>query len=682
MAIIRTGNKADLSIKIGSLPVDRLRVIQFTGNEAISELFHYSFDLASVDGEIKFSDILGQPAYFVINGPSEKRHLHGIVSRFEQRGKGIKYTRYHAEVTPEIWFLSCRFNSRIFQNQTVPDIIKKVLTDGGISKDLFRFALKGEFKPKDYIVQYRESDFTFISRLMEQYGIYYFFEQTEKDHVMVIANHSEAHVDIPKSTIGINAPSGKEDEDKDYVSEFHMNRGIQPEKMNVNYSDYKKNLVSLESAVVRDNDEDRKSFDKLEIYDYLGQDFLPETAETFGAFHLEGFQTIRKKGGGMSNCRRLMPGFRFKLEKHDRSSFNREYLITQVTHSGSEPQSLEGEGGGQTRGHYFNHFECIPSDTSFRPLPLTAKPVIQGPQTAVVVGPQGEEIYTDEFGRVKVQFRWDHEGKTNENSSCWVRVGQLWAGDSWGALFLPRVGQEVIIQFLNGDPDHPIVVGSVYNGINRPPYKLPDEMTKSTIKTNSSKNGGGSNEIRFEDKKGDEQIFIQGEKNFDLRVKHDTFEWVGNDRHLIVKKDQIENVENDRHEIIGADHVEQIGKDRHITIKGKEAIEIAGSRSVTVKGDVIDVFKESHSEQVADVYYLKGNDVIIEGMSSITLMVGGSSIAIDASGITIKSPATMEIKGAQVTVDADATLDLNSNAATNVKSSGMTAVKGSMVMIN
>ncbi|HET6371509.1 MAG TPA: type VI secretion system tip protein TssI/VgrG, partial [Nitrospiria bacterium] len=277
---------------------------------------------------------------------------------------------------------------------------------------------------------------------------------------------------------------------------------------------------------------------------------------------------------------------------------------------------------------------------------------------------------------------WDREGKQDEKSSCWIRVSQAWAGAGWGAMFIPRIGQEVIVEFLEGDPDQPIVTGRVYNGDNKPPYQLPGDKTKSTLKSNSSKGGEGSNEIRFEDKKGDEQIFIHGEKNVDVRVKNDVYECVGRNRHLIVEQDQIDHIKNDRQEKVDRDHVEQIGRDRHLRVKGKEGIEIGESRSLTVKGDVIEVFKGDHSEKTSGDYYLKASNLVIEAMSNITLKVGGSYIAIDATGITIKGSVTSEMKGAQITIKADAVLDMEGGGSTTVKSGGMTAVKGSIVQVN
>jgi type VI secretion system secreted protein VgrG len=266
----------------------------------------------------------------------------------------------------------------------------------------------------------------------------------------------------------------------------------------------------------------------------------------------------------------------------------------------------------------------------------------------MVVGPENQEIFTDEYGRVKVKFHWDHKGKTNENSSCWIRVAQVWAGKNWGAMYIPRKGQEVIVEFLEGDPDRPIITGRVYNDKAMPPYVPKTNPTISTIKSNSSKGGEGFNEIRFEDKKGEEQIFIHGEKNLDIRIKNDRFETIGHDHHLVVENEKFEHVKSHRNEFVDQNHLEEIGQDRNLTIKGKEAKEVGKSLSLTVKGDVIEVFKANHSEQTTGDYYLKGKNVVIEGLQNITLCVGGSYISIEMAGIEISGPK-ISVKGSAMT---------------------------------
>jgi type VI secretion system secreted protein VgrG len=296
-----------------------------------------------------------------------------------------------------------------------------------------------------------------------------------------------------------------------------------------------------------------------------------------------------------------------------------------------------------------NHFECIPYSTPFRPARVTPRPVISGAQTAVVVGQSGEEIWTDKYGRVKVQFHWDRYGKADENSSCWIRVSEGWAGKNWGVIMLPRLGQEVVVSFLEGDPDQPLITGRVYNAEQMPPYDLPGEQTKSTLKSLSSKGGGGFNELRFEDKKGDEQVFIHAEKNLDIRVKNEAFETVEKDLHVIVQQNRFDHVENNRNEKVDQDAIINIGRDHHLKIDGKQAITIQGSRSLAVTGDVADKFDANHSESVGTAYYLKASQIVIEAAMGMTLKCGGNSVVIDPSGVTLTAPM-ITIDGSMVRI--------------------------------
>jgi type VI secretion system secreted protein VgrG len=337
----------------------------------------------------------------------------------------------------------------------------------------------------------------------------------------------------------------------------------------------------------------------------------------------------------------LTPGFKFKLIDHERKSFNQEYLLAEIRHEGQQPQALEELADPKEKFSYTNQFISIPSSVVFRPERKTPKPIVKGIQTAVVVGPKDEEIYTDKYGRIKVQFHWDREGKKDDKSSCWIRVASIFAGGQYGAIFTPRIGQEVVVDFLEGDPDQPLITGRVYNADLMPPYTLPDEKTKSTIKTNTSIGGEGFNEIRFEDEKGKEQIFIHAENDEDIRVKNDCREWIGNDRHLVVKRDIVEKVERDKHVKIERDEVSEITRDHHLKISGKEAIEVTGSRSVSVTGDVIEAFKANHSEQVTQNYYVKGMNVVVEGMTGLTIKVGGSFVTLNSGGVFIQGPMVM-----------------------------------------
>src|SRR4030042_1304031 len=351
---------------------------------------------------------------------------------------------------------------------------------------------------------------------------------------------------------------------------------------------------------------------------------------------LQEMTTFQEKAEGQSICPRFTPGFTFKLADHEREKFNREYLLVGVLHTGTQPQVLEERA--DTKGsHYANDFLAIPSAVNFRPERKTPRPVVEGIQTAMVVGPKGEEIYTDKYGRVKVQFHWDREGKRDEKSSCWIRVGSLFAGGQYGIIFTPRIGQEVIVDFLEGDPDQPIITGRVYNAENMPPYDLPNEKTKSTIKSNSSLGGAGFNEIRFEDNKGQEQIFIHAEKDVDFRVKNDRREWVGNDRHLVVTRDKLEKIERDLHAKIERDELIEIARDHNLKIGGKEAIEAGTSHSLKVGTDLLGAAGAKNAEQVGQELHLKsGMKVVMQAGVQLTIKGPGGFVDIGPSGVTIQ----------------------------------------------
>jgi type VI secretion system secreted protein VgrG len=356
------------------------------------------------------------------------------------------------------------------------------------------------------------------------------------------------------------------------------------------------------------------------MFDYPGKYVTVSEGEHYARTRLEEAQAQFELARGSTNCRGVCSGSLFKLKSHHRADQAREYLIVETNQEleYNEYETMEARGT-----DYQCAFTAISSRQAFRPARTTPKPVVRGPQTAIVVGPSGQEIYTDKYGRVKVQFHWDRYGKADENSSCWIRVSQNWAGKRWGAMFVPRIGQEVIVDFLEGDPDQPIITGRVYNGESMPPYALPDEMTKSTLKSYSSKGGGGFNEIRFEDKKGEEQLFVHAERNQDNRVKKDSLEWIGNERHLIVTKDQKEKVEGDKHLAVKGDHNEKVD----------------GTLSQKLGTDLQQKVGSKHALDAGQEIHLKaGMNVVIEAGTGITLKVSGSFINIGPAGIYIKGP--------------------------------------------
>ena len=653
--------------------------------EQLSRLFQIEAELSSEDGNIDFDKVIGTNATIRLQvADKATRYFNGFVSRFVQVANEGGYAHYRATLVPWLWFLTRTADSRIFQNKKVPDIIEQVFTGHGFHD--YKLSLSGTYEPREYCVQYRETDFNFVSRLMEQEGIYYFFQHENGKHTLVLADSISAHGRFTGYGEVTFQELQKGAAEREVITDWVVEMEVQPGAYTLNDFDFEKPKASLLAVANVTRQHAASSF---EMYDYPGEYVKSGDGDRLAQARLDELQAQHEILRGQASARGLVPGCIFKLKGHPNQKQIREYLVTGVSlHADAGEFSSESK---PSPDEFFTcSFTAIAKDQQFRPPRLTPKPIVQGPQTAFVVGPSGEEIHTDKYGRVKVQFHWDRYGKADENSSCWIRVSTASAGKGWGAVSLPRIGQEVIVEFLEGDPDRPIITGRVYNAGAMPPYPLPDNKTMSTTKSNTSKGGGGFNEIRLEDKKGDEQIFVHGQKNLDIRIKNDAFETIENDRHLVVKKDQIEHVEHNRSETVDADHMEKIGKDRHLNVAGKEAKQVGDSLSLTVNGDVIEVFKANHSEQTTNDYYLKGDNVVIEGMTNVTIKVGGSSIAIAADGIALKTDGLVKIE-ASSTMDlkANAPLSLQSSAtaemkspATTVKGDGQLTLKGGMVMIN
>ena len=555
------------------------------GNEGISRLFRFNLELLSTNNSISFDDIVGQNVTISVTLADQTlRYFNGFVSRFAQSGSDARFTHYQMEVVPWLWFLTRNADCRIFQNMTIPDIIELVLAGAGFSD--FKSSLTGTYQPREYCVQYRETDFNFVSRLMEHVGIFYFFEHEKGKHTLVMADSTSAYQPCPgQSTAQYNQAGGGLDVE-DVVTGWNMEQELRTGKYSVtdyNFKTPSTSLMSSETTVVKvDSNTD------YEMYDYPGDHLTQSEGGVVAKLRMQEEEASNTVINGSSTCRAFTSGYQFDLEDHYRDDMNKSYVLTEVQHVASEGGSYNLTGGGAGES-YSNHFTCIPVDTLFRPPRITPKPFVQGPQTALVVGKANEEIWVDNYGRVIVQFYWDREGQKNENSSCWIRTSQPWAGGNWGAMWIPRIGQEVIVSFLEGDPDRPIITGRVYNAEEMPPYTLPDNQTVSTFKSRSSKGGGAANfnEIRFEDKKGNEQIFINAERDMDQRVEVDSREFIGSNRHLIVGANQTENVGGDKHLNVAGNQVESIGKNMSLTVGADSMQSIGNDKHVSITGNLV-----------------------------------------------------------------------------------------------
>jgi type VI secretion system secreted protein VgrG len=622
-------------IKVQGLGDDALLVNSFTGFERVSTPFRFVVQLLAEDPNIDMKGLLTKAAVLSIKLDEDtERHIHGLFNRIalmEYGDDGV--AAYQAEMVPWLWFLTLYSNCRIFQNKSVPDIVEKIFKDRGFAD--YQLKLQGSYQPREYCVQYRETDFNFVSRLLEDEGIFYFFEQAEDKHTLVLADDKATFKTCPNKAKAEYSPSVGGLLDEDTVFTVEQENRVNTGTASLKDYDFEKPNTSLYATL--------SSSQPAEYYDYPGKYLSKDDGDRYAKIRLEEREVELVTVRGKSNCMGFECGYKFTLAQHFRDETNQDYTLLALRHRGKntsyrskKPEPFE----------YSNEFEAIPNSVPFRPPRLARKPVIPSTQTAVVVGKSGEEIWTDKYGRIVVQFYWDREGSADENSSCWIRVAQGWAGNQWGSIYTPRIGQEVVVTFLDGDPDRPLITGSVYNADQMPPYTLPDEQTKSTVKSYSSKGGGGFNEIRLEDKKGSEQIFIHSQKDIDIRIENDRKEWIGEDRHLMVTRDKMEQVQRDSHADITRDRIEKIGRDHHVTINGKAAVKIAGSNSLAVTGDVIEQFSGNHSSQVTQNLYLKAMQVVIEASMGLTLKVGGNFITIDMSGIAISGMPMVQINSA------------------------------------
>jgi type VI secretion system secreted protein VgrG len=653
-----------------TLGEDAFLLISFSGTEQLGRLFEYKLELASEDYQIKPESIVGQNVSIRLNlGNSGIRYFNGYVNHFTQLTASSQLARYRATVVPWLWFLTRVADCRIFQDKTVPEIIEQIFRDRGFTD--FENGLSGKYRTWEYCVQYRETDFNFISRLMEQEGIYYFFKHEDGKHSLILADSASAHEPYPEFEQLEYHPADKGTLTEECISDWVVETHLQPCSYALNDFDFKNPKGDLQARTKVSRGHTAADF---EIYDYPGEYAETSHGEEYTKKRIEELQAQYEVATAGSDSRGICAGFNFSLTDHPRDDQNDEYLITSANYT-IKGDDIFSSGTTSSDCTFSCSFTAIKSSQPFRSPRTTPKPKVSGPQTAIVVGPSGEEIYTDEYGRVKVKFHWDRYSKADENSSCWIRVAHVWAGKSWGAIYTPRIGQEIIVEFLEGDPDKPIITGRVYNDQAKPPYDLPGNKTISTLKSNSTKGGEGFNEIRFEDKKGEEQIYIHGEKNLDIRVKNDRYETIEHDHHLIVENEKFEQVKSHRNEFVEQNHIEEIGQDRNLTVKGKEAKEVGKSLSLTVKGDVIEAFKANHSEQATGDYYLKASNIVIEGTQNITLSVGSSYIVIESTGIEIKSST------GQIKVDG-LTVDVKGSTKAAVDGGLMTEVKGIMVKIN
>jgi len=725
-AYLQQNRKIRVSTPLGE---NVLLLKAFSGTEEISRPFRFQLEMIAENRQkVPFDAMLGErvTVHLLLPDESTEHHFNGVCARFGQAGRDENFTVYRADLVPEFQLLARTAQSRIFQRMNVPDILREVMK--GLTVE---WKIQGTFEKRDFCVQYRETDFNFASRLMEEEGIFYFFRHADGQHTMVVANAASAFPDLPgeKEIPYEELSGGIRDENRIWAWERSQEaRSTKALLWDHSFELPHKHLEAEDpilDTVQAGRETHRlkvKGSEKWEIYDWPGeyaqrfdgvnrsggeqpgelQKIFQDSSRTVG-IRMDEEATLAVMARGASNVKHFLAGHKLKLKRH--FSSDGEYVLASVTHRASF--GADYRSGKDPQLSYQNVFTCFPAALPFRPKRLTAKPVVQGSQTAVVVGPKGEEIFTDKYGRVKVQFHWDRKGKNDEDSSCWVRVGQVAAGRRWGTSFWPRIGQEVIVDFLEGDPDQPIVVGTVYNADQMPPYlgQGPDPKHKndnklSGFKSNTTMGGQGFNEWRFDDTKDKQQVFFHAEKDADVRVKNDRRENVLHDRHLTVGQERDGKKEGDFKELVVRDHhtkvrrheERQVGgnlrvlvggdegdgkldvivkderktlveKDEHHHVKGSrlqavdgdESVSVKGSRKARVGGDESRAVDGARKEKVGGKVSLTvgdssnakvGKNHAVEAAQEIHLKAGTKLVLEAGSSITMKGP------GGFVKVDA------------------------------
>jgi type VI secretion system secreted protein VgrG len=683
-------------------PLDEnlLLLNEFTGHEALSQLFSFHLTvLAKPKTKIEFEKLIYGPVSFGTLGGflgAGDRHFSGVAVHVAQGATLDDFTHYEITVVPEVIAKTKLIRNRIYQHYSVPEILEMIFSGYDVE-----FQIVGKFEKRNYCTQYQESDFDFASRLMEEEGIYYYFKFPKRGiHKMVIANTPPSHDDLPggKTSVLFDPVHGGH-RDEERIDHWHKAQtwtsggylvydhhfqlpgrnlwAFQPvmqSPVSVGNVNHQLNLHNMGENIYEFPGRYAYRFDGInktggEQPEEL-QKIFTDNKRTAG-IRMEQTEALALLISGTGNHRMFTAGHKFELMRG--TTADGKYVILSVSHEASEGSFRSGKFHHSPS--YRNAFTCLPSTLPYRPQRTRALPRIAGPVSGVVVGPEGEEIFTDKYGRVKVQMHWDmqdwiNQGVTNHDASCWMQVATPWAGQNWGSIHIPRIGQEVLVSFFEGDPDHPVVMGSVYNPDNMPPYKLPDHKTVSTLKSRSTMKGGQSNfnELRFEDLKGKEQVFFHAERDMDERVKAESREWVGANRNLLVHANQKEHVGRGKHSNVNANYVFATGGDKHIQTKGNIYEKIGGDHEWTltgnntdqIKGDTAVTVNGNHLEKVdgkvsltvgksleektgtkfaheagQEIHLKAGQKVVIEAGAELTLKVGGNFIDISSAGITI-----------------------------------------------
>ena len=703
----RSDQPLDLS---GSFAVAKYECQGAIVREGLSQLTEIRAELYSDERQHDINDFLGKAISVRFKTEGGKiRKFSGVIISAEDLGISASLRHFVVEARPWFWMLTLARNNRIFQNKSTNEIIEEVIKAHGFS-DFKNSTSSAGTQKRDYCVQYRESDYDFLCRLMEEEGIYFYFDSdavTGDTCKLILADGIGAHSDLPETPKPEFQAGrmGRMGNIVEYVSKFEAHQRVTPGK--VELRDFGFENPKPQTARANTTLQDRHDHKAYEIYENPGH-FGKETqlGATRARVRMEAEEARHSVMQGGSNLKTLGVGRVFSFDAAQPITFDHKgkaFLVTQATHYMRNVSVYGGRGSGRSEAAqpksaleypddlaelYANSFEVVPKTVPYRAPLVTPWPEIPGLQTALVVGKAGEEIWTDAHGRIKVQFHWDRVGKNDENASCWVRVVTPWSGRGWGMIAVPRIGQEVVIQFEHGDPDRPLCTGMLYNAETKPPYELPANATQSGVKTNSSKGGGGFNELMFEDKKGEELVRFQSEKNYEQIVKNDAKITVGADKKdpgsmvLTVHKDLTETVSEGNHSftVTKGTQTQTVEGDRSDTVKtGNFTTEVnTGNMETTVKtGNMATTVSTGNATTTVKTGNLTVDvslgKIEISAMQSIELKVGASSIKIEPAQITMKSP--------MVKIEAEGMLEAKS-PLTTVKGDGVLTLKGGITLIN
>ncbi|MFG8586363.1 type VI secretion system tip protein TssI/VgrG [Pseudomonas aeruginosa] len=616
-------NQTHFSLSLDGLRHD-LQVLEFSGHEGISRPYRFELELVGERAGLDLETFLHRPAFLAFT--PQGQGVHGLVYGAAQGDAGKRLTRYRLTLVPHLAYLAQRNNQRIFQHLTVPQIVALILEEHGILADAYRFQLGTRYPEREYCVQYDESDLQFVQRLCCEEGIHFHFQHSATAHLLVFGDDQTVFPRLGRPTAYVHDSGLVADEP--VIKRFSLRLASRTTRTTRRDYDFEKPRLLLEAG--NRPAADAPAEPDLEDYDYPGRFVDRQRGKLLNQRALERHRADWRLGEGVSDQPLLVSGHFLEIAEHPRAEWNDLWLLSEIFHEGKQPQVLEENVTSDTSAStddfqqgYRNRFLATPWEVFFRPPLEHPKPRVLGSQTAVVTGPPGEEIHCDRYGRVRVQFHWDREGQGDDKSSCWLRVASGWAGNGYGGIVIPRVGMEVLVDFLEGDPDQPLVSGCVYHAAHPVPYELPANQTRSVFKSLSSPGGGGYNELRIEDRKGQEQIFVHAQRDWDENIEHDQKIRVGHERHDTVEANSYSEFKAEEHHTVHGERKVELKADDHLTVGDSQHVKLG--RAYLARAG-------------REIHLKAGQKMVIEADSELTVKAGGSFIRLDASGIAISGP--------------------------------------------